>query len=128
MPTVMPTGPSTTTGPTFPTGTPGATGASGPSQGDSVTGFFTILNDPLYSIIGPVSRLEADQARTMFSVVNMLFAGKGERVVGGDRKTDVLGVLTLYYGLQDKSLTSKILVDSQAVFGVVGGALLNLRN
>jgi hypothetical protein len=58
----------------------------------------------------------------------MLLAGKGERTVGGERKVDVLGVLTLYYGLQDKSLTAKILVNSQQLFGQIDQELKTLRD
>ena len=58
----------------------------------------------------------------------MLLAGKGERVVGSERKVDVLGVLTLYYGLQDRSLITKLVVNSQALFAQVDTELKDLRD
>jgi hypothetical protein len=57
----------------------------------------------------------------------MLLAGKGERQVGSERRIDVLGVLTLYYGLQDRSL-SNLVVRSQALWTQVEETLNGLRN
>jgi hypothetical protein len=128
MSTTMPTGPAagtatpgTSTGPTGPT-PPGGGGS------DPITSFFDTLITSDFSIIAPVSEPEAEEAITLFSVANVLLAGKGERVVGSDRKVDVLGILTLYYGLQDRSLTSKIVVRSQTLFSQIDTELKDLRD
>jgi len=123
----------TPTGPDIP-GTPtpgiptGPTGPTPPGGSDPVSTFFAELDSSDFSIIAPVSEPEAEQAIILFSVTNMLLAGKGERSVGGERKVDVLGILTLYYGLQDRSLTSKIVVRSQTLFAQVDTELKTLRD
>src|SRR6476620_9928601 len=110
------------TGPGMPgTGTPGVpTGATGPTPpvpADPVAAFFAELDSANFSIVAPISEPEAEQAITLFSVVNMLLAGKGEQLVGSERKVDVLGMLTLYYGLQQKdTLLKKIQVKSKTLF------------
>jgi hypothetical protein len=111
-----------------PTG-PAAPGPSvpGPILGP-VENFFAELDSPDFSIVAKVSEPEVEQAITLFSVVNMLIAGKGERVVGRERKTDVLGVLTIYYGMQDRTLASRILVNSQQLFGQIDAELKQLRD
>jgi hypothetical protein len=121
------------TGPGMPgTGTPGvptgATGPTGPGQPDPVANFLAELDSPNFSIVSPISEPEAEQAIVLFSVVNILLAGKGEQVVGGERKVDVLGMLTLYYGLQDRSLISKIRVQSQNLFAQIDPELKSLRD
>lgn len=125
--TVMPTGPGTpgTNTPGVPTG---ATGPTPPAGGDPVSVFLAELDSPDFSIIAPISEPEAEQAIILFSVVNVLLAGKGERIVGGEKKTDVLGVLTLYYGMQDRSLISKIVVKSQTLFAQADEELKRLRD
>ncbi len=46
----------------------------------------------------------------------MLLGGGSTIKVGNEMKSDVLGILSLYYGLQDKSLTPKIVVRSQQLW------------
>jgi hypothetical protein len=121
------------TGPGMPgTGTPGvptgATGPTGPGQPDPVANFLAELDSANFSIVSPISEPEAEQAIVLFSVVNMLLAGKGEQVVGPERKVDVLGMLTLFYGLQDRSLISKIRVQSQNLFAQIDPELKSLRD
>jgi len=121
------------TGPGIPgTGTPGVTGGTGPTPppapGDAVATFLAELDSADFSIVAPVSEPEAEQGIILFSVVNMLLAGRGEQVVGGERKVDVLGMLTLYYGLQDRSLISKIRVKSQSLFAQIDPELKSLRD
>jgi len=126
MPTpVMPTGPATPT-PSSGGATPGVTGPTSPGQGDPVKKFFEMIDNPDFSIIAKVSEPEAEQGITIFSVVNMLLAGRSERVVGAQRKVDVLGMLTLYYGLQDRTLG--IPVDSKKLFAEIDAELNELRN
>jgi hypothetical protein len=121
-----PTGPDGSgTTPGIPTG---PTGPTPPPGGDPVANFFAELDSSDFAIIAPISEPEAEQAIILFSVVNMLLAGKGERVVGGERKTDVLGVLTLYYGQQDKELKKKIAVKSQDLFAQADAELKDLRD
>lgn len=110
------------------TGTTGATGASGPGSGNDVDDFFQTLESADLSIEGPISEDESNQAITLFSVVNVLLGGGSTVKVGNDNKSDVLGMLTLYYGLQDKSLTSKIVVRSQQLWTNIQDELKALRD
>jgi hypothetical protein len=136
-----PTGTTGTTGPTGPIGPTGPAGTGVPSGGGGsvgtgptdgglqpVTDFFAVLDSADFNLIGPISEPEAEEAITLFSVVSMLLAGKGERVVGGERKVDVLGVLTLFYGLQDRSLPPTIVVKSQLLFDEIDRELKSLRD
>jgi hypothetical protein len=118
----MPTGPGYT-GP-LPTG---PTGPTPPGGGDPITAFFTALDSPDFSIIAPISEPEAEEAITLFSVANMLLAGKGE-AQGGEKKIDVLGILTLYYGLQNRTLGDKIKVKSQILFAQIDSETKALRD
>jgi hypothetical protein len=81
-----------------------------------VQDFFSILGSSDLSIEAPISEPEAIEAIILFSVANVLLAGMGQRKVGNEEKTDVLGILTLYYGLQDKSLTNRIVLNSQLLW------------
>ncbi len=63
-----------------------------------------------HSIEPLIDPKEATQAIGLFSVASILMAGKGEYIGGGEPKMDVLGILNLYYGLQDKSLVKRITV------------------
>ena len=65
-----------------------------------------------HSIEPTISTTEAEQGIGLFSVVNLILAGKSEFNGGGVKKTDVLGVLKLFYGLQDKSLANKIVTSN----------------
>ena len=110
------------------TGASGATGISCPPTHQDVLDFFAFLDSPNLSIEGPISECEALQAITLFSVVNVLLGGTSQVKVGNETKTDVLGVLTLYYSLQDKSLTSKIVVRSAQLWIAVQDELKALRD
>src|SRR5262245_24363101 len=92
-----------------------------------VQAFFTILNSGDFNIESQISEAEANEAITLFSVVNIMLGGTSQRRVGNEDKTDVLGVLTLFYGLQDKTLPSKIVVRSQDVWTVIQNNLKDLR-
>src|SRR6267154_270298 len=113
-PIMTPTGPVTPSGNGGGgiTGATGATGISCPPTHQDVVDFLTFLDGPNLSIEGPISECEALQAITLFSVVNLLLGGTSQQKVGGETKSDVLGMLTLYYSLQDKTLTPKIVVRS----------------
>jgi hypothetical protein len=93
-------------------------GASPPSGSppieptDIIEEFIEQLGEPRFAIEAPISILEARQAVGLFSVVNILLGGSGERTVGAELLTDVLGILNLYYGLQDKSLTARLVVQN----------------
>jgi hypothetical protein len=114
--------------------THGASGGSGPSgPGDPGTApeidhFFATLESPDFSIESPISETEALEAITLFSVVNMFLGSKGTRVVGGQSKIDVLAILTMYYGLQDRSLPANIVVSSKDFWANQEAPLLDLRN
>jgi len=102
------------TGPSVPTSTytPGITGIGIDASSPEVRDFFTTLLGGDLSIEAPVSEPEALEAITLFSVANVLLAGIGRFRVGNDDKVDVLGVLTLFYGLQNGSLTTRIVLNS----------------
>ncbi len=107
---------------------PARPGATGPGPTDDVTNFFQTLESSDLSIEGPISEEESNQAITLFSVVNVLLGGSSQLKVGGVTKTDVLGVLNLYYGLQDKSLTPKIVVKSQLLWTAIQTETGQLRD
>jgi len=118
---VIPSGPS---GPIeFPGGfsaPPGPLGGqSGPSNppgqntgpaSDSVpevAHFFAVLDDDEFSIESAISIPEANEAITLFSVVNMFLAGTGSKGNGAastsgnpNAAVDVLGMLTIFNGMQ----------------------------
>lgn len=121
----QPTGPAGPTGPTF----TGPTGPSGPAGTlDDVDAFLRLLNGPDFGIDAPISDAEVIAGIVTFSLVGMLIAGKGRRRVGDEDRVDVLGVLTLYYGLQEKALPAGLAVDSLKLWGGVEDDLLQLRN
>lgn len=109
------------------TGAAGASGVTSPYPPD-VQDFFNTLDSSDLSIEGPISEPEASQAITLFSVVNVLLGGSSQQKVGADMKNDVLGMLTLYYSLQDKSLTSKIVVRSAQLWTAIQDELKALRD
>jgi hypothetical protein len=96
---------------------------------DIVQHFIGILDDARFSIETPISREEANQAVGLFAVGNLMLAGLSQRAVGGTDKTDVLGVLSLYYGLQDKSLTGRVTFqDEQDLWDSVEEELRDLAS
>lgn len=127
-PIMTPTGPGTPSGNGGSTGTTGASGISCPPAHQDVLDFFAYLDSPNLSIEGPISECEANQAITLFSVVNVLLGGTSLQKVGGETKTDVLGMLTLYYTLQDKTLTPKIVVRSGQLWIAIQDELKALRD
>lgn len=127
------TGPGQPTGPGSPGGSTsggytGITGATGTGPSSDVEDFFQTLESSDLSIEGPISEEESNQAITLFSVVNVLLGGGSTMKVGNEMKTDVLGILSLYYGLQDKSLTPKIVVRSQQLWTNIQDELKALRD
>ena len=127
----------TPTGPSSP-GSPGGGGSNGatgattgiscPPTHQDVLDFFTFLDGPNLSIEAPISECEANQAITLFSVVNLMLGGSSPQKVGSETKTDVLGMLTLYYNLQDKTLTPKIVVRSGQLWIAIQDELKALRD
>ncbi len=99
-----------------------------PSGPDDLSNFFATLDSSDLSIEAPVSEQEAIEAINLFSVVNVYLGGVSTRHVGNDDKMDVLGMLTLYYGLQDKTLTSKIVVRTPQLWAEIQGELKALRD
>jgi hypothetical protein len=106
-----PTGPGTA-GSAGITGVTGITGLTGAGLDQDILNFFATLESPALSIEAPISVAEANQAITLFSVVNVLLGGSSQYKVGNQMKTDVLGVLTLFYGLQDRTFPPKIVVPT----------------
>jgi hypothetical protein len=98
-----------------------------PSVGD-LSDFFAILDSPDLSIQAPVGEPEAVQSINLFSVVNVYLGGVSTRRVGNKDKMDVLGMLTLYYGLQDKSLTPKIVISTPELWTELEDELKSLRD
>jgi hypothetical protein len=68
------------------------------------------------------------EAIVTFSLASVLVAGKSRRRVGLEDRVDVLGVLTLYYGMQDRSLPPGLTVDSGKLWGTVEDELSDLRD
>jgi len=108
----VPTGPGVPTNPYFP-GITGITGTGVAASSAEVRDFFTTLLGGDLSIEAPISEPEALEAITLFSVANVLLAGIGKQRIGSADKVDVLGVLTLFYGLQDGSLTNRIVLNTR---------------
>lgn len=106
------------TGPTAPTGTfpPGISGTGIAASSPEVRDFFSVLLGGDLNIEAPVSEEEAKQAITLFSVANVLLAGLGKQRVGNEDKVDVLGILTLFYGLQDGSLSDRIVLPTRELW------------
>lgn len=107
--TLVPTGPTTPTS-TYP---PGVTLGGGIATSVEVAEFLNTLNGQDLNIEAPIAEEEAREAITLFSVVNVLLASTSQRRVGNEDKIDVLGVLTMFYGLQDNSLSNRIVVNSR---------------
>ncbi len=99
-----------------PGATPAALGAgdSGTTEVDEFQR--TLLSDDL-NIEGPIDEDKALEAIALFAVSSVLLAGLGLRRVGSRDKVDVLGMLTLYYGLQDKSLSTRVVLNSRYLWG-----------
>jgi hypothetical protein len=114
----------TTTGSSY-TGT-GATSPSLPGQSPEVKALFDALDK--MSVEAPIEPIEANEAIALFSVVNLLLGSMSRRRVGNEDKVDVLGMLTLYYGLQDKTLTSRIIVNSKQLWNDTEFELKQLRD
>jgi len=94
---------------------------------DVVKDFLGRLDDARFSIESLISKDEANQAVSLFSVVNLMLAGLSRRRVGSKEKLDVLGMSNLYYGLQEGSLRDKITVgDSTALWSNLESELRNL--
>lgn len=110
-------------------GTTGFAGVTGPSQcGNEVQQFLTLLDSGGFSIESPISEAEAEQAICLFSVVNIMLGGMSRYKVGNEEKTDVLGALTLFYGLQAKALPAKIVVRSSQLWTAIQVLLKELRD
>ncbi len=139
-----PTGP---TGPTGPAASGGSTSITGPTGGIGQTGtcgvsfgysgptcpgdlddLFCTLDSPDLSIEAPISERQAVEAIDLFSVVNVYLGGVSTRRVGNEDKMDVLGMLTLFYGLMDKSLTSKIVIRTPELWPELQDELKALRD
>jgi hypothetical protein len=80
---------------------------TGPADGSvpEVAHFFSVLDDSEFSIESAISIPEAHEAITLFSVVNMFLAGKptkgnGATATNSNGAVDVLGMLSIFNGLQ----------------------------
>ena len=84
---------------------------------DAVADFVGRLDDGRFSVESRISEEEADQAISLFSVVNLMLAGLSQRQVGNKSRRDILGVLNLYYGLQEGSLRDRfVFADPTALW------------
>jgi hypothetical protein len=82
-----------------------------------------------YDLEAEVSLEEADQAIQLFRVVTLMLAGQGTYNLDNSEKTDILGILTLYYGLQDKSLSNRLVLQQpSALWSEIGGRLKTLAD
>jgi hypothetical protein len=104
-----------------------ATSVTAPGD-DTVVEFFATLDGPDLMIEAPVSEQEAIQAMNLFSVVNVYLGSVSTRRVGNEDKMDVLGMLTLYYGLQDRSIPPTIVTHTPQLWTEVQDDLKELRD
>jgi hypothetical protein len=74
------------------------------------------LDDTRFSIESRINEDEVVQAISLFSVANTMLAGLGTFRKGEMETIDVLGISTLFYGLQDGSLRQKIVVKNPVLF------------
>jgi carboxypeptidase family protein len=79
---------------------------------DEVQKFLDKLEEPRFSLDAPVSLFEANQGAILFSVVNLMLAGQGRFRLRDEERMDMLGVLTLFYRLSDKSLADRLVVQN----------------
>jgi Carboxypeptidase regulatory-like domain len=79
---------------------------------DEVEEFLDKLDQSRFSLDAPVSLFEANQAVGLFSVVNLMLAGQGVFRLQDEERMDMLGVLTLFYRLSDKSLSDQLVVQN----------------
>jgi hypothetical protein len=105
----------------------GFTGPAGTSD-EELTDFYETLDSPDLSIEAPVSQQEAVEAIDLFSVVNVYLGSVSTRRVGNEDKMDVLGMLTLLYGLQDMTLTAKIVIRTPELWNEIRDELKALRD
>ncbi len=89
----------------------GSPPASPPADG-AVEELQKQLDRPEFSIEAPVSIAEANQAVGLFSVVNLMLGGLGNYTLAGSDKVDFLGMQRLYYGLADRSLSDRLVVQN----------------
>lgn len=94
---------------------------------DPVDDFVGRLDDARFSIESAFNIDEADQAISLFSVVTLMLAGLAKFKKGEEETIDVLGISSLYYGLQDGSLRGKIVVENpQEVWRIIEQDLKSL--
>lgn len=79
---------------------------------DEVQEFLDKLDETRFSLDAPVSLFEANQGVGLFSVVNLMLAGQGRFRLGDEERMDMLGVVTLFYRLSDKSLSDQLVVQN----------------
>jgi hypothetical protein len=79
---------------------------------DEVEEFLDKLDETRFSLDAPVSLFEANQGVGLFSVVNLMLAGQGRFRLGDEERMDMLGVVTLFYRLSDKSLSNQLVVQN----------------
>jgi hypothetical protein len=95
-----------------PPGSPALSPPTGVDLPDEVEDLLTKLDEPRFSLDAPVSLFEANQAVGLFAVVNLMLAGQGRIRLGDEERMDMLGVLTLFYRLSDKSLADRLVVQN----------------
>ena len=122
----QPTGPATTQSTGSGSAQPTSSPAPGTGEISAVDSFLALLRGDDLNIEAPVNDADVVSAIALFSISAVLLAGLGKRRVGNEDKIDALGMLTLYYGLQDKSLVNQISVNSQKLWNseVVGDTVL----
>lgn len=79
---------------------------------DEADELFKKLKENRFGIEAPISRAEAVQAIKLFSVANLMLAGLSTYKVSNTDKIDIMGVLSLYYGLQNRTLASRLVVPN----------------
>jgi hypothetical protein len=98
-----------------------------PPPDDPASRLLQMLREPAFSVDQPINEADAVQAAVLFPLAAVVFAGTAYVKVGDTRRRDVLGALTLFYGLQDKSLQRR-LAASRAVWTEIEPDLKALRD
>jgi hypothetical protein len=109
---------------------PAPTGPAPPAPAptpDPAEAFLAMLNLPEFSLDQPISEVEAAEAIVLFTLAATMIAGSGRVRTDGAWRKDAFGLLTLHYGLGDKSLQTRLRLPGSAL-SAVGDDLRALRD
>jgi hypothetical protein len=81
---------------------------------DPILDYLERIDDARFSIESPISIEEAKQAVALFSIASLMLAGRQEAATNG--RVDVLGMISLHDGLQDRAFLDRLKVPQSAEF------------